>query len=311
MVQADNFFLCSAHIHGFSANDPSIYNMYSQHGPTPRICFGFNKFDSQLAAHERRLATAISLLSLNTLQEMADRCSGVTEVPAGSVDKYGETSHTIILVKRRGDSWARVSVEFITRNVEMTLRDRLRSEVQADRIRLYNYLANAEASRPLAGVAYESLIQQRIRASSSFRFNLVTMSRRQGKYARWRCNHAGAATRTEDIERTKDDAFTDSPDVIIPNVYYAPRYSNQAAFDSFILSGQQLFIFQFTISSAHDINKKITVFFSQESLPPRSNWHFVFVVPSTSEEVSCPHSEDADMIAFLNEVHLCSARVDP
>jgi hypothetical protein len=311
MAQADNFFLFSAPIHGLEANDSRIYDMYSQYGPTPRICFGFLISKSLFDDHKRDKETALSLLSLNTLQKMANRCSGVTLVKAGSDDTYGETSHTIILVKRCGDEWSRCTVEPITRNVGMALQDRLRSEVRDDRLRLYHYLANSEGSRSLAGVVYESLIQEDLRKSPSFHLNLVTMSRRQVKNARWRCNHVGATSQTEVISRTRNDAFTSRPAVIFPNVYYAPRHRNQAAFDSFISTGQQLFIFQFTISSGYDINKGITDFFSQESLPPRRNWHFVFVIPSTSEEVSCPHSEDDDMIAFLNEVHLCSVRIDP
>jgi hypothetical protein len=304
IIQTDNFFLCSAAIHGFEPNDSRIYDMYSQHGPTPRICFEYSESHTQLAEHESRRSTALSQLSLNTLEEMAHRSSGSS---SGSNDKYGDTSHRIILL-RRGDTLYGHTVEPITRNVEMALRDRLGRGVRADRLRLYHYLASDKWSRALAGVLYESLIQEDLRESPRFDLDLVTMSRRGGT-GRWRCNHVGAASQSVSIARTRNDSFS-KPAVINPNVYYYPRHPNQAAFDSFILSDQhpdqQLFIFQFTTSSTHDVKKGITDFFSQGSLPPKSNWYFVFVIPTMSEEISCHDT-------FLDEpeIHLCSARVDP
>jgi hypothetical protein len=151
-VRADNV-LCSAPIHGFAASDPAVDEMYSRFGPTPRICFDLLKMPSRLNVHKDRFESVLSNLSSRTLQEM---------VHGALILKFDDVTHTILLLKRRGNDLSRalVVVELITLDVEMALRNQLRKETQAERLALYRSLANVEAARRLAGVVYESLAQE-------------------------------------------------------------------------------------------------------------------------------------------------------
>ena len=110
------------------------------------------------------------------------------------------------------------------------------------------------------------------------------------------------------IQRTGIEAFDPKVDPIKNNVYYTLY---QAAVDSFITDGNRLFIFQFTVAREHDINERILTFFSQASLPPRSNWYFIFVISPDVLELSCPQGRDEVMKEFLEEIHLCSMVVYP
>jgi hypothetical protein len=77
------------------------------------------------------------------------------------------------------------------------------------------------------------------------------------------------------------------------------------------MDNNRLFIFQFTTASVHDINKGILTLFSLESLPPRENWYFIFVIPPVLSELSCPQPRDPELQVFLEKIHLCSVMVDP
>src|ERR1700761_5104839 len=100
------YFLGSAPIHGFEANDERLDNMYNDFGPTPRICFDYLEDEAFLDQHESRISSAISDLSTRRLLEIANK--------AQKFDMDRE-SHSIFLVKRRGDLSRRLSsVEPIT-----------------------------------------------------------------------------------------------------------------------------------------------------------------------------------------------------
>jgi hypothetical protein len=143
----------AAPIHGLAASSPAIDKMYSRFGPTPRICFDFPKMQSLLDWHEDKFESALSNLSSRTLQEMVNGARSL---------KFDDVSHTIVLMKRRGNDLSRalIIVEPITLVVEMALRNQLKKETQAERLALYRSLANVEAARRLAGVVYESLAQE-------------------------------------------------------------------------------------------------------------------------------------------------------
>jgi hypothetical protein len=275
-VRADNV-LCSAPIHGFAASDPAVDEMYSRFGPTPRICFDLLKMPSRLNVHKDRFESVLSNLSSRTLQEM---------VHGALILKFDDVTHTILLLKRRGNDLSRalVVVELITLDVEMALRNQLRKETQAERLALYRSLANLEAARRLAGVVYESLAQEKLQQQNPIELHIFPMIKKRPegsgkgeKLPRWYSNHGDGAdpssVQSINIRRTDNDVFSSMPKLIKDNIYYAPQSPNEVAFHSFIMDNERLFIFQFTIASYDEIENGILASFSQDSLPvpPKAN----------------------------------------
>ncbi|KAF8473736.1 hypothetical protein DFH94DRAFT_764217 [Russula ochroleuca] len=228
----------AAPIHGLAASSPAIDKMYSRFGPTPRICFDFPKMQSLLDWHEDKFESALSNLSSRTLQEMVNGARSL---------KFDDVSHTIVLMKRRGNDLSRalIIVEPITLVVEMALRNQLKKETQAERLALYRSLANVEAARRLAGV---------LQRQNPIELHLFPMikKRPQGsgkgkKLPRWYSNHGDgvdpSSVQSINIRRTDNDVFSSMPNPIKDNIYYAPQSPNQVAFDSFIMDNKKLFIF--------------------------------------------------------------------
>ena len=298
----------SAPIHGLAGNDPDIDEMYNRFGPTARICFELPKRKSHLNEHRYRFEAALSSLSSGVLQGMV---TGIFDIDKSDI------SFTILLLKRLpGDDFSLSSVEIISPTAEMAIWDQLSKERQDKPCDLYRSLATVERSKHLACVIYEMLAQNMLRRMSSIRLNLVPMVRRtpdgsgsRKKPPRWYSNHRdNASSLTIDIRRTGIEVFDPKVDPIKNNVYYK---LHQAAVNSFITDGDRLFIFQFAIATEHDINKRILTFFSQASLPPRSNWYFIFAIPPGLSELSCHQGRDEMMKEFLEEIHLYSAEVTP
>jgi hypothetical protein len=313
-VQADHVVLCSAAIHEFAASNLAIDEMYTRFGPTPRICFDYLKTPSLLDVHKEIFGIALSSLSLRSLREMVNKAT---------VLDMDDVSHTILLLKRRGSLYRTLkTVEPITPAVEMALRNQFRRETRTERLNFYHYLANVEVSRRLAGVVYESLVQETLQQLNTIELRLVPMVKRRpdrsgqgNKFPRYYSNYGGgedpSSVLSINIHRTDNDELSSKPNPIKDKVYYGPHNLNQAAVDSFIMDNNRLFIFQFTTASVHDINKGILTLFSQESLPPRENWYFIFVIPPVLSELSCPQPRNPELQVFLEKIHLCSVMVDP
>ncbi|KAH8976722.1 hypothetical protein EDB86DRAFT_3057817 [Lactarius hatsudake] len=308
----------AAVIHGLEANDPRIDEMYYQYGPTPRICLSFVRNELLFAAYESRHVSALSELSLQKLHDMA------SEKVIFNMDVE---FHTLILVTRlpmgRDDikKFAYGRVEPITHMIKLKLRNQLRKETRAARIKLYKSLANVKGTKRVAGVVYESLAQDMLEKKIALK--LVPMvkrelgkSGRRLKFPRWHSDHGDGANRSlvRPIDITPAETFVypvsglDHP--IKDGVYYAPEADNQVVFDSFIMAEGKLYIFQFTVGSDHPLKKGIVPFFSNQvpGAPPRAEWHFVFVVPPSVSEIYCsPKLQDDDELA---EMKLFSAVLD-
>ncbi|KAH9017447.1 hypothetical protein EDB84DRAFT_1276537 [Lactarius hengduanensis] len=311
----------AAVIHGLEANDPRIDEMYNQYGPTPRICLSFVRNEFLFAAYESRYESALSGLSLTKLGNIAS---------AKVIFNTDDESDTLILVTRfpmgRDDvqKFAHGRVEPITHMIKLKLRNQLRKETRAARMALYNSLANVKGTRCVAGVVYESLAQEMLEKKIALK--LVPMvkrelgrSGRRLKFPRWQSDHGDGANRSlvRPIDITPAETFVypvsglDHP--IKDGVYYAPEAQDQAAFDSFIMAEGKLYIFQFTIGLDHLLRKGIVPFFSNKvpgALPPRADWHFVFVVPSSVSEICCSPELQDDDLKFLAEMNLFSAVLD-
>ncbi|KAH9034832.1 hypothetical protein EDB85DRAFT_2219282, partial [Lactarius pseudohatsudake] len=318
----------AAVIHGLTANDPRIDEMYNHYGPTPRICLDFVKHNLFIV-HKAHFDTALYNLSLRKLSEMAsDRKNfGIND-----------ESNTLILVKRvprndliraglnidDGQEFSYGRSEPITHMIKLKLRTQLRKETRAARIALYKKLANVEGTRLIAGVVYESLAQELLEEKIALK--LVPMIKKDSsgygrgkKFPRWHSNHGDGANRSLvlPIDITPAETFvypvSGLNHLIKDRVYYAPEAQNQVAFDSFIMAEGKLYIFQFATGSDHPINKGIVPFFSKMvpgALPPRADWHFVFVVPPRARsEICCSQPRDDDS-KLLNEMNLFSAVLD-
>ena len=282
--------------------------MYNRFGPTARICFELPKRKSHLNEHRHRFEAALSSLSSTVLQGMV---TGIF-----NIDK-SDVSLTVLLLKRLpGDEFSLSTVEIITPTTEMAVRDQLTSkETLAELINLFRSLARVDWSRRLACVVYGTSAQQDLLKGNTFNLNLnlVTMVRRTPdgsgplkKPPRWHSDHRYGNTSSRrlsmNIYVTGIDVFDPKVKVntIKTNVYYKLY---QAAVDSFIMYNNQLFIFQFTVATEHDIDKGILTLFSQVSLPPRRNWHFVCVFPHDLLDFSFPQGR-GEMKEFLEEIQL-------
>ncbi|KAH8996620.1 hypothetical protein EDB92DRAFT_1793737 [Lactarius akahatsu] len=309
-------------IHGLSANDPRIDEMYDQYGPTPRICLESVCTKAIFAAHKNRLDSTLRKLSVEKLENMA------FDTVNSSLD---DESYTLILVTRLprdgddDDKFAYSRVEPITHMIKLKIRNQLRTETRAARIRLYKTFTNVEGTRRIAGVVYESLAQEILEKKIALK--LVPMIKmelsefgRKLNIPRWHSNHGVGANRSLvlPIDITPTETFVypvsglDHP--IKDKVYYAPESQNQVAFDSFIMAEGKLYIFQFTIGSEHSIKKGIVPLFStkvQGALPPRADWHFVLVVPPSVSKIYCsPELQDNDLKELLDEMNLFSMVLD-
>ncbi|KAH9176554.1 hypothetical protein EDB89DRAFT_1846054 [Lactarius sanguifluus] len=309
----------AAVIHGLSANDPRIDEMYNQYGPTPHISLDVLCNKAFFAAHKARYESALRKLSLRKLSDMAfDKVN---------FDKDDE-SHTLFLVTRLprdgddDDKFFYGRLEPITHMIKLKLRNQLRTETRAARIALYESLANVEGARRIASVVYESLAQEMLEEKIALK--LVPMVKRDlsggKKSPRWHSNHGDSPNRSlvlpTDITPTETFVYPvfglDHP--INDRVYYAPEAQSQVVFDSFIMTEGKLYIFQFTTGSDHPIKKGIVPFFSKMvpgALPPRADWHFVFVVPPSVSEICCSSQlQDDDLKELLAETNLFSAVLD-
>ena len=283
--------------------------MYNRFGPTARVCFEFPKRKSHLNKHQHRFEAVISSLSPGELPGIV---AGIFDIDKADIYL------TILLLKRLPrDDFSLSTMEIISPIAEMAVRDKL-NNFRTELYLLYTSLAKVERSRRLAGVIYGMLAQETLLRQGAI--ELVPMVRRTpdgsgpiNTLPRWYSNHGNNASSLsigiyQTVIQTSIDAFDPTAGPIKNKVYYK---SYQAACNSLILvMNNQLYIFQFTVETEPVINKGILTFFSQASLPPRSNWHFVFVIPPGFSELSCSQGQ-YEMKEFLEEIHLYSMVVSP
>ncbi|KAI0256325.1 hypothetical protein BJV78DRAFT_1358290 [Lactifluus subvellereus] len=325
----------AAPLHGLDATyHDRINKLYDDIGPTARICFDFLKNPYQLITHKSDYDGVISSLTVEQLRHL---------VLGGTELNLDATSHSIFLVKREDvKDLTHASVEPISTLVKSDLLKRIQAVKPGEQIRLYEYLSAVAGSRPMAGLVFESLAQSKLQTNAVL--ELIPMVKRtsdestnssQGDRGRWHSNHGGGEDNfpgdTQTTKRRRTAALWTRLDsdhcvkfslkktvvyegselkVIQPSTFYVRKSTNQVAFDSFIMEDGHLYIFQFTIALTHSIKKGIVSFFSQPSLPPRTKWHFIFVIPPGSK-ISCPQPRNPELNELLTEMKLFSAELDP
>jgi len=286
--------------------------MFEEIGPTPRICIDFVLNDKQRKLHKSQLADAISSLSLDMLMKLASNLQ--------NLDMH-DVSHKIVLVSRTQD-FELAQITPITSYVKSRLVRKLQDEERNRRLRFYSDLERVPGGRPLAGLIYESLAHQILGANINL--HLMPMVKlgghtAEGKSPQWYSSHqplendALEALRHGTLHQTVNIQFMPSttrewqgnnPD-LAQGVYYVPKSKNQVGFDSFIYASDGfLYVFQFTISLNHGINRKMVGFFERSMSLPMEKWRFVFIIPS-GLTITCPQSRG------LGRMKLFSAVVDP
>ncbi|KAI0255603.1 hypothetical protein BJV78DRAFT_1119377 [Lactifluus subvellereus] len=324
----------AAPLHGLDATHyRRINELYDDLGPTPRVCFDFLKNPYQLITHESDYDGVISSLTAKQLCRL---------VLNGTKLNLDAVSHLMFLVKREDvNVLTQASVAPISTSVKSELLKRIQEEERGAQIRLYKSLSSVAGSGPMAGLVFESLAQAKLQTNVAL--ELIPMVKRtsnestdsnQGGQARWHSNHEKkgdnlpGGTQTTKRRRTaapwtktSDRWVKISPKVTViyqgselkviqPSTFYLPKSPNQVGFDSFIMEDGHLYIFQFSIASTHPIKQGIVPFFSQPSLPPKTKWHFIFVIPP-DRKISCPQPRDPELNKLLEEMKLFSAELDP
>jgi len=227
-------------------------------------------------------------------------------------------SHSIILVKRKNeDDLDEFTIEPITLSVKRQLKRQLMREEKKQRLRTYLQTSKSRDSRIVAGLVFESLAQLQLQEEVALTlFPMVRVKTPRSRNAKWknRSRRPAGAVKPIQFKPTKTVEYNESTlkKKFRAGVFYVPMSSNQVAFDSFILVGQILYIFQFTIAASHDIKEGIMNFFSQAALMDKlqgAEWRFVFVIPPRSKIV-CPESNVEELKKFWATTKLFTAEID-
>jgi hypothetical protein len=313
-----------------------INELYDRFGPTPRICFDFLKQPTRLEDHEAHYESALNELTIEKLRDF---------VSDGAKLNLDAGSHSLFLVKRTNvDDLRKAFIEPISVPVKSELQKRIRLWKRSEQIHLYEHFARVPASRPIAGLVFESMVQSKLQKNVSL--ELIPMVKwrsdestnstegSQGKkIPQWHSDHPDRSSSLSSTQKTQSPkkrprthlpsqsessdhhsiSFSPTKTVeyegselnkIEHDEFYVPKSSNQVALDSFIISNGYLYIFQITIASNHSIRPGMVPFFSNLiSLPQKTKWRFVFVIPSGSE-ITCPQPRDPGLSQLLNEMKL-------
>lgn len=282
--------------------------VFLRDGPTPRLCIDYVKDPHALEEHRDTVMREISHLTMDDLF---------------STVRMGETldadlSHSIFLVKRQNvDNLHKFTIEPISPYVRQLLKKELMNAEWKERLQAYRLTTRVKNSRFLAGLFFESLAQLQLQDMVSL--NLVPMELRASERGndKWESQTISSTSTanpyfwikfkpTDTVEYDRSE-----PSELQANVLYVPMSSHQVGFDSFVLVGRYLYLFQFLIAASHDIKEGTVTFLSQPALETlrEAEWRFVFVVPPGSGIV-CPQSNMAKLETFWTRTSFFTAEID-
>ncbi|KAI0290204.1 hypothetical protein BC826DRAFT_970525 [Russula brevipes] len=318
------------------ARTERVEEIFNQCGGIPRICANILYRPNLLDEYRTRFECAIQCMTVQMLLDYTFQAVFL---------EFDEVPDTIFLVERSDlDNLRSLTVVPASPLVRMGLKSQIRKVRQTDQIRLYEDFARKKPSRQMAGVIFESFAQSVLERGTMLK--LVPM-RQQFSGPRGRVpsvttssSHTTepsyAIPEWENGQSAVLDQDSASPEEahssltlgfqprrtveyegnmigeIDEGVFYVPEASNQVAFDSFILFDGFLHIFQFSIASKHGIKPGFASFFSGQglaSLPPKSKWRYIFVVP-TGNSISFPQPSDGDLMELLKGVTLFSVQLN-
>ena len=243
----------------------------------------------------------------------------------------------------------RFIVEPISSHVRQELKLKLMAAQQEERIRVYKLFETVPASRRLAGLVFEAIVQ--LQLQNQVALTLIPMIKEQTprkKFRQWSSqsldNLASTSTAPTSIAptstvptSTQDSSSVGAmaaniltidfkplstiqfpkprprPEELSSGIYYVPESPNQVGFDSFIVKNKILYIFQFTIADSHPIKGGLVDFFLHTSLHKileDKEWYFIFVIPQGGRVV-CSESGDEKLKEFWKDVKFFTAEVDP
>jgi len=214
-------------------------------------------------------------------------------------------SHKFALLSR--ESLHAVSSKFIISPLTDAIKSRLslqfRHMTREEQIKYYVLLSGNSRSMTLAGTMFETMGQDIIQKGTTL--DIIPMVKLDKPRKRWHSSHQPLSKSIEiyrqdalshrfskKIVPSRTEEFYDNDELlIIDGVFYRPIKTNQKILDSFIMLGNELFVFQFTIAQTHDIKLGLIDFFKRcSSVPALENWKFVFIIDK--QTVKCPQPQE-------------------
>ncbi len=303
-----------SHIHSANIRSPErcpnveiMDDTFDRFGPIPRLCLDIARMPDTLTTYQSTVRSALLQLDLKRLQELAE---GVEHL---NID---DVSHRIFLVTREDRKIeSRSIIKPMTDQMQSRLASRLRNYNSREQINWYRFFARKPSARGLGGHLFEAFCQQRFRNRINIQcFPLVRLDDMDdmAHKSRWHTSHNRLSG---ELEGMRLDALGRSislniptPDIceynhleleelaVEPGIFYIPAAENAEAVDSFIYCGNNLYLFQFTVSGDHDIKPGfISRFAKCNKFPPRENWHFIFILPDDVSVLKCRYPKDPDL----------------
>lgn len=300
-----------------------INEIFDELGPIPRLCIDFDK--NQLGDYREDLKETLDNISVEKLEELADTAKSMN---------MDVVSRKVCLIRRFNSSQLqfskKVTVSPITPYVGSRIVSQLKNAQRRKLIRLYNKFIRLPSTRKMSGNVFEAWCHQVFCERISI--EVIPMVREGGSKVskkknqpQWHTTNMKLTSKLLEDKRQhalrKGTVLDVRPETFVlytspklgdklkikSNLYYSPEYPNEAGFDSFIIHGDILYLFQFTIKTQHDIKDFLKFFDKCMGIPSRENWRFVFVRPlDVRATLKCPFpSTDA-----LRELALYSAEVE-
>ena len=242
--------------------------------------------------YKEEIRSALENLTLQSLGELSMTTRSL---------KMDKLSHKFCLISREKlhnvRSWFIVTP--ITTHIQSRLATRMRTEDIQQQLEMYEDFDYYPISRGLSGILFESLgnlhFQKRIFIEYA---PMARLSRdNQVNHPQWHTSHP-VGNEDSDLRGLREVAWDGRTTLDVrpdtheygdqesreidpkPNIYYIPKMTNEEALISFILYGEHLFIFQFTVSNQHNIKTGlISRFTACDKFPQPSNWRFIFIIP--------------------------------
>ncbi|KAH9974969.1 hypothetical protein BGW80DRAFT_1169885 [Lactifluus volemus] len=267
---------------------------YDRLGPTARLCLEMTPVRVEAYVNVRDASIA------KASPDLFEEC-----LSSFHQENPHDLSHKICLIRRKQGSplgHADWTIHLISAAVEQQVAKRLEDFSIDQLLGTWKIVSRFIGARTMAGTIFEALVHRKF--STCIKLAAIPMVRSKSTLSRWHALFStkrpetatihGAAKKNFPLQVKAPRTFVYVVDTttklkIKPDVYYVPQSGQQVAFDSFILSGGYLNLFQCTASHKHTIKDSLVNFLARCSgLPAHNRWRFVFVLPDGLDSFSCP-----------------------